>query len=189
MARQLRPLFCNSSIFIKRWKLLAPPVENPVAGNSLLTIEHIDRPRVAKPRIVDGQRNNINCVAAQQLGALNVCLVSDHGYRLECGDCSSKCGVRHARVTHSVVIQIGPRRPTNYRSLVASKLARHFHAMSPSSVTSGKYNSGRRSRNKPHALRIVRKCSRSKEAIKTVSSSRFASATFAPVASAINEEP
>ena len=64
-----------------------------------------------------------------------------------------------------------------------------YSSPEPSSVRIGAYSSGRRSRNTPQAWRCARTASRSNVAVSTASLPRSASATFAPVGSAMNDEP
>ncbi len=71
--------------------------------------------------------------------------------------------------------------------------ARHRWAYSqrlaPSSVESGQYRFGRRSRNTPQAVRIFSSSSRSKLCTRTPSSLRSSSSTFSPYGLAMNELP
>ena len=153
-------------VVVARRELVAPAVEHPVEGDARRRRRRSRRSarcrgttsrrwRARRPR---RRRRTLVPQRAARPG------VGDHRHRLEAGDRAARPRRGRPGPRPSARRTARPRRPAHHGALVRAvsagiraghRLMRRW-ASTPSSVSSGPYRSGRRSRNRPHACALRR---------------------------------
>ena len=115
----------DARVGVERVELLAPRVEHPVGGDTLAgVVEHVDRPGVAEPRVVDRHLDDLDARAAHRRCPFAEARRGQHRDRLVPGDRVGDVGVRPLGGFELVTPQLGARRPAHHRSLVRFPLRR-----------------------------------------------------------------